>query len=181
MNEKEKIKASRFLSFILRHKPDAINIVLDNNGWASVQELLANMQNTKYKITFGQLKDIVDTDDKKRYSFNDDFTKIRASQGHSVEIDLNLAPVIPPDVLYHGTAVNNVDVIKKQGLQKMSRQYVHLSKDEETAKTVGARHGYPIILIINAKDMYDDGYSFYLSDNGVWLTDNIPAKYIKIL
>lgn len=163
---------------ILRHKPEAINLALDSNGWASVRELLDNIQDTAYKLTFEQLKDIVDTDEKRRYSFNEDSTKIRASQGHSIGIDLNLLPQRPPDTLYHGTADRYIDAIKKQGLKKMSRQYVHLSKDEETAGTVGSRHGNPFVLIINTKAMFEDGFTFYISDNEIWLTENVPPKYI---
>ena len=175
----DKVKISRFLSLILRHHPERINIKLDNNGWASVEELLQNMQSSRYKITFEELKDVVDTNDKKRFIFNEDFSKIRASQGHSIKIDLQLKALDLPDTLYHGTATKFLDGIFKQGLKKMNRQHVHLSKDIETATKVGSRHGKPVILEINAKGMTADGYTFYLSDNGVWLTDDIPAEYIK--
>lgn len=179
MNNTEKIKTSKFLSMVLRHHPERINIKLDNNGWASVNELLLNMQNTKYKLSFEELKDIVDTNDKKRYIFNEDFTKIRASQGHSIKIDLGLESIEPPDVLYHGTSTRFIDGIMNEGLKKMNRQHVHLSKDIETATKVGSRHGKPAILEIAARAMAADGYVFYLSDNGVWLTDDIPVEYIK--
>jgi putative RNA 2'-phosphotransferase len=179
MNNNEKIKASRFLSFILRHHPEAINLTLDNGGWASVQHLLDNIQRTKHKLTFEQLKNIVDTDEKRRYLFNEDYTKIRASQGHSIKVDLNLAQSQPPDILYHGTATQYIEIIKKQGLKKMSRQYVYLSKDEKTATEVGARRRYPVVVIINAKNMFNDGYAFYLSHNEIWLTESVPAEYIQ--
>jgi len=180
MNSDEKTKISKFLSMILRHRPYRINIILDDNGWAPVSELLQNMQNTRYNLTFEELKEIVDTNDKKRFAFNDDFSKIRASQGHSVKIDLELKAVEPPFILYHGTAAKFVADILEQGLKKMNRQHVHLSKDTETAAKVGARHGKPVILKIEARGMSADGYKFYCSDNGVWLTDDIPAEYIKI-
>lgn len=180
MNSTERTKASKFLSLILRHKPGEINIRLDGGGWASVDELLKNMQCTRYKLTFEQLKYIVDTDDKRRYTFSEDFSKIRASQGHSINIDLGLVAVKPPDILYHGTSVKAVDSIIKYGLNKMSRQYVHLSKDKETAWRVGLRHsGTPAVLAVYANKMANDGYVFYLSDNGVWLTDSVPVKYIQ--
>ncbi len=136
------------------------------------------MQKTKYQLTFAQLKEIVETDEKGRYVFNDGFTKIKAAQGHSININLNLKSIEPPFVLFHGTSNVSIQNIKKQGIKKMNRQYVHLSKDEKTAMTVGMRHGFPVILKIKANAMYNDGLKFYLSENGVWLTEHIPVKYI---
>jgi putative RNA 2'-phosphotransferase len=165
-------KESRFLSLILRHKPEEIGLTLDENGWGDVQFILE-----KTGQTFDELKNIVETNNKKRFTFNDDFTKIRANQGHSIEINLNLDPTKPPDVLYHGTAIKNLNNILIKGLLKMNRQHVHLSADRETAFKVGQRHGEPIIFAINTKKMFEDNYKFYLSKNKVWLTDTVPNKY----
>ena len=166
-------RTSKYLSLILRHKPEAAGITLDKHGWAKVSELLPAM-----KINMETLEEIVNTDEKQRYSFNDDKTLIRANQGHSIDVDVELEEVEPPEYLYHGTGSKSVDSILKSGLNKMSRKYVHLSKLYETAIQVGKRHGSPVILTISAKKMHDDGYKFFLSKNGVYLTDNVPVKYI---
>jgi putative RNA 2'-phosphotransferase len=171
----ELVSRSKFLSLVLRHKPEEIGLVLDEHGWANVQELLS-----KTKMTFVELQEIVDTNDKKRFAFNEDKTKIRASQGHSIDIELDLNPVTPPDVLYHGTATRFWDSISQTGLEKRSRQHVHLSSTEETAYKVGIRHGKPLILVIDSKSMHQKGYVFYLSANGVWLTDHVPREFISI-
>lgn len=171
--QKKRTQTSKFLSLILRHSPETVGIKLDKNGWADVDELLE-----KINLDFETLDDIVETNDKKRFSFNEDLTKIRANQGHSINIDLELKPIEPPHNLYHGTIANFLRSIAKEGLTKQNRQYVHLSKDTETAKKVGMRRGKPIILAIRAEEMYEKGYKFYLSENGVWLTDHVPAKFI---
>jgi putative RNA 2'-phosphotransferase len=178
MNQ-DKIKISKFLSLVLRHKPDTIGLNLDNEGWASVTELIDKSAATKVFFDSSILQEIVDTNDKKRFSFNDDKTKIRAVQGHSINVDLNLKPVTPPDILYHGTAKKFWDSINKVGLEKRSRQYVHLSPDEHTAYKVGIRHGEPLILKINSKEMALLGHQFFISENGVWLTDSVPRKFIQ--
>lgn len=166
---------SKFLSLVLRHKPEQIGLVLDSNGWANVDELLEKTQ-----IDFETLQKIVDTNDKKRFAFNEDKSKIRASQGHSIQsLDLQLEEKEPPEFLYHGTALRFLESITVQGLTKQSRQHVHLSKDEETALKVGQRHGRPVVLKILSKKMFDDGHKFYLSENNVWLTDHIPTKYLQ--
>jgi putative RNA 2'-phosphotransferase len=170
---------SKFLSLVLRHKPEEIGLLLDENGWASVDELIQKINAKGNNIDIDFLNEIVDTNDKKRFAFNDDKTKIRASQGHSIEIDLDVKPSIPPNVLYHGTATRFVESILKEGLSKQQRQHVHLSEKLETATAVGARHGKPVILIVNAKQMQEDGLLFYQSENNVWLTDNVEVKYIK--
>jgi len=173
------IQLGKFLSYILRHHPEKIDLKLDANGWADVNELIEKINSNGYKITLHLLLQIVNTNDKKRYSFNDDKTKIRANQGHSIEVDLNLTPRIPPEILYHGTSKQFLDVIKQEGLTKQKRHHVHLSESKENAIQVGKRRGKPIILTIQSKQMHEDGYGFYLSENNVWLTDIVPPTYIS--
>lgn len=174
MNIKE---TSKFISLILRHKPEAIGISLDEHGWADVDELIAGISRT-HELDRDILEEIVRTDDKQRYSFNEDKTLIRANQGHSIPVDVELEEVKPPEELWHGTGEKYVLSIKEQGLIPKSRLYVHLSKDEETAVKVGKRHGKPVLYIVKAGEMYRDGYKFYLSKNGVWLTKEVPVKYL---
>ena len=169
---------SKFISLILRHKPEVIGISLDEHGWANVSELLAGINNSGKPLTIDQLEEIVATDNKGRYSFNDDKSLIRANQGHSIPVDVELRETVPPDILYHGTATRFKNSIMQQGIKSMSRLYVHLSLDEETAIKVGKRHGNPCTLKINAKQMNEDGIKFYLSHNGVWLTKYVDIKYI---
>ena len=178
--EKNLKHISKFLSLVLRHKPETIGLQLNENGWANVQELIDKMTASGTDLNIELINTIVETNDKKRFAFNDDKTMIRASQGHSVEVELNLKQVQPPEFLYHGTVSEALDAIREEGLKKMSRQHVHLSNDQETAAKVGSRRGKPIILIINAAAMTTGGYSFFLSDNGVWLTDHVPAQYIQL-
>lgn len=178
MNSKQKREVSKFISLILRHKPETIGITLDKHGWADVTELLDGINKTT-PITMTDLEEIVKEDNKQRYSFNDDKTLIRANQGHSIPVDVELKQEVPPEILYHGTGIKYFDSIKKDGLIPKSRLYVHLSKDEQTATTVGARHGEPVILKVRAKEMHDSGYKFYQSVNGVWLTDSVPLQYIE--
>ena len=168
---------SKFMSLILRHKPEAIGISLDEHGWADVDELIAGISRT-HELNKDILEEIVRTDDKQRYSFNEDKTLIRANQGHSIPVDVELDEVKPPEELWHGTGEKYVLSIDRQGLLPKSRLYVHLSKDEETAVKVGKRHGKPILYIVKAGKMYRDGYKFYLSKNGVWLTKGVPVKYL---
>jgi putative RNA 2'-phosphotransferase len=178
VNNQKLIKLSRFLSYVLRHKPDEIDLTIDPQGWVSVEELLQKAQQAGKPITRELLETIVENDDKQRYSFNADGSMIRANQGHSVEIDLNLTPIEPPEFLFHGTAVRNVSSIREHGLLKQKRHHVHLSENEETAKRVGARYGKPVILTISAKAMAEAGHTFYRSENHVWLTDSVPAEFI---
>lgn len=178
MKEKEIKTISKFLSLVLRHAPETIQLQLDKNGWANVDELIIQSHQFGKEFDFGLLEEVVETNDKKRFTFNEDLTKIRANQGHSIDVELNLKESEPKDFLYHGTVEKFIDSIKKEGLQKMSRQYVHLSKDKETAIKVGSRRGKPIVLKINAPKMFLDGYKFYLSENNVWLLDEVPTKYI---
>ena len=178
MNEKQLKNTSKFLSMILRHSPQTIGLQLDENGWADVAELITKSAKHRQHFTKEELEEIVAQNDKQRFAFNDAHTKIRASQGHSIDVELNLAAQQPPEFLYHGTIAKFIDSIKKEGLQKMSRQHVHLSKDMDTAHRVGSRRGQPIILSIQSGNMYRNGHIFNLSDNGVWLTDHVPVKYI---
>lgn len=180
MNETDKKRISKFLSLVLRHQPAYIHLNLDKNGWADVRELQEKAKTKNIHFSKEELYEIVDTNDKKRFSFNEDFSLIRANQGHSVKtVDLQLKVVNPPEVLYHGTVDKFIDSIKQTGLQKRSRQHVHLSADLETATKVGSRRGKPIILRIQSQKMYEKGFSFFLSANGVWLTDHVPVDFIK--
>lgn len=166
----------KLLSLVLRHQPEHLNIVLDNHGYTNVNILLERLN-----ITLTELIEIVERDDKTRFKFNENKTMIRASQGHSVKIDLELMPTTPPDILYHGTDKKYLESILIYGIRKKSRLYVHLSRDIETANIVASRHGSkPVILEIDTVNMIKDGYLFYLSENNVWLTDIIPVKYFKI-
>jgi putative RNA 2'-phosphotransferase len=173
------IELSRFLSYVLRHKPDALDLDMSTDGWVAVEELIGKMNKDGKDITFNILKMIVQQDDKKRYSFNEDESRIRANQGHSIKIDLDLMPITPPKYLYHGTAARNIDSIKEHGLLKRERHHVHLSANKDTAKRVGARYGKPIILTILAGDMDNAGHTFYRSDNHVWLIDTVPVEFIE--
>jgi putative RNA 2'-phosphotransferase len=184
MEPEKVVKISRKLSKILRHQPDMIGLNLDKNGWADVAELMQKFgdirldDTTTAPLSIEILKEVVATNDKQRFAFNDDLTKIRANQGHSVEIDLALKAVEPPPILFHGTATKNIQSIKNQGLIKGSRQYVHLSIDETTAKKVGSRHGVPVVIKVKTGAMHAAQYMFYQSDNGVWLTDHVPPQYL---
>lgn len=174
-------KLSKFISLILRHKPEVIGITLDKHGWADVKELINGISKseTYYKdFNMETLEEIVKTDNKQRYSFNEDKTLIRANQGHSVQVDVELKPIEPPEFLYHGTGQKYVESIEKQGLKSKSRLYVHLSKDKETAINVGKRHGRPVIFTIKSRQMFQDGYEFYCSTNGVWMTKQVPVMYL---
>lgn len=180
MTEQHKKRISKFLSYVLRHHPELINLNLDENGWANVDELITRSKRDPHEgISFEELDEIVETNDKKRFIFNEDKTRIRANQGHSIDIDLALISQKPPEFLYHGTAQNNVDSIFEKGIEKRNRKHVHLSQDIETATKVGMRHGKPIILTINTEKMFNDGIEFYLSENNVWLTDFVDIQYIS--
>ncbi len=169
---------SRFMSLILRHKPEKIGISLDEHGWANVDEFIAGIAKT-HEFNMDILEEIVRTDNKQRYSFNEDKTLIRANQGHSIPVDVELDEVEPPEELWHGTGEKYVASIDKQGLIPKNRLYVHLSKDKDTAFNVGKRHGKPVLYIIKAGEMYRDGYKFFLSKNGVWLTKEAPVQYLE--
>ncbi|MCB0517135.1 MAG: RNA 2'-phosphotransferase [Chitinophagales bacterium] len=179
MNDKQLTHISKFLSLALRHKPETIDIQLDQNGWADVEDLLEKANN--YGIMFDKeiLHHIVATNTKKRFAFNDTLDKIRASQGHSINVELGYSNQKPPAILYHGTGEKSVQSILATGLSKQNRQHVHLSSDIQTAIAVGQRHGKPFVFTVLAGQMYEDKFEFYIADNGVWLTDNVPSKYLK--
>lgn len=167
------------LSLVLRHKPEVLGITLDDNGWTDVSVLLEKLSDQL--VTKEMLVEIVEENNKQRFTFNDDCSKIRANQGHTIKVDLELTPAAPTDILYHGTTTESLKSIMNMGLKKMERQHVHLSKDKETAEIVANRRKkHTTILGVDAKAMYDDGYIFFMSKNGVWLTDNVPAKYITL-
>ena len=165
---------------ILRHKPEAIGITIDEHGWADTAELIAGVNRT-HPLDMAGLEKIVAEDEKQRYSFNADKTKIRANQGHSIQVDAELEEVMPPDVLYHGTGEKYVGSIDAQGLIPKSRLYVHLSPDTDTAYKVGKRHGRPVIYLVDCAKMYADQYRFYRSVNGVYLTKEVPVRYLTKL
>ncbi|WP_078345758.1 RNA 2'-phosphotransferase [Mucilaginibacter pedocola] len=173
-------RTSKFLSLVLRHQPQLIGITLDEQGWVNVDELLEKATENGTEINAELLQVVVDTNAKKRFAFDESGKKIRASQGHSVEVDLGYAPQTPPDVLYHGTGEKSVEGILATGIQKRSRQHVHLSLDRETAINVGSRHGKPAIFLIRTAEMHKAGHVFYLSENKVWLTDGVPAEFLSL-
>jgi putative RNA 2'-phosphotransferase len=177
--EKQLKQISKLLSLVLRHEPEYIGITLDIEGWAKVPELIEKINQKGIQVDFATLQVIVDTNDKKRFAFNNDKTRIRANQGHSIEVELNYTAQVPPAVLFHGTAVKNVPAIRENGLQKMNRHHVHLTASEDTALKVGQRHGRPVILTVHALVMHEHQHVFYLSENGVWLTDHVPAAFIS--
>lgn len=177
----KKDKLSIFISLVLRHQPEAAGIQLDEHGWASVDELIDGINSTGRRIDIESLEDIVATDEKRRYSFNGDRSLIRANQGHSVPVDVELHEQEPPEFLYHGTADRFIENILVEGLKPMSRLYVHLSKDIETAIRVGKRHGRPIILKVHSGKMFRAENKFYLSENAVWLTKSVSAEYFSII
>lgn len=178
---KELKSISKFMSLVLRHKPEEIGLQLDANGWANVDELIKKMNAKAHQpVTKAIIEEVVATNEKKRFVFNEDHTLIRANQGHSIEVDLQLAPATPPAILYHGTGEKNVESILATGLNKGSRHHVHLSANKETALQVGQRHGKPVLFVVDAKAMLEDGIVFYCSENGVWLVDEVNVKYLSL-
>ena len=172
------VRISKFLSLVLRHNPDKIGITLDAQGWVPVDDLLEKARDAGKRLDRATLEHVVAHNDKKRFAFSDDGAKIRASQGHSVEIDLALPDVEPPALLYHGTASRFLESIRAEGLRPGARHDVHLSADIATARTVGARHGRPVVLQVDAAGMHRDGFTFRRSENGVWLTARVAARYL---
>lgn len=177
MEEERRSKISKMLSYVLRHKPEKIGITLNDGGWTDVKELLEKAQK-EVVFDFNELKEVVQNCDKQRFSFSEDFCNIRANQGHSVKVKLDFKEIAAPPILYHGTVEQFIESIKKKGLLPQKRHHVHLSKDIETATKVGERRGKPIILKVDAQKMQDAGFRFYISDNGVYLTDSVPKRYI---
>ena len=180
MDKKRQIGISKFLSLILRHKPEKIGLKLDEYGWVNVEELLAACAKNGKPLTRRELEEIVAENDKKRFSFDETRTRIRANQGHSITVDLEFEQKIPPEILYHGTAQKNVDAILKNGLTKMRRHHVHLSSDKETARKVGMRYGKPVIFEIETKAMIENNFEFFVSTNGVWLVENVPPQFLRL-
>jgi putative RNA 2'-phosphotransferase len=176
-----RVKVSKFLSLVLRHQPDRIGLKLDPAGWVSVEELLEACQSHGFPLTKSELGAVVAGSDKQRFSFSDDRLQIRANQGHSVNVDLGYQPTEPPEDLYHGTVERFLISILDGGLSKGKRHHVHLSADLDTAQKVGARRGIPVILRVMSGRMHRDGYLFFRSENGVWLTDKVPPEYLEVI
>ncbi|MDX2216053.1 MAG: RNA 2'-phosphotransferase [Oculatellaceae cyanobacterium bins.114] len=181
MDKTRQTRISKYLSKHLRHTPEQLGLTLAIGGWVSVDELLSACAAHQFPITRAELEKVVAANNKQRFSFDETKTRIRVNQGHSIDVDLELHSQIPPEVLYHGTGEQSVPAILQSGLLKMSRHHVHLSEDVETARKVGMRHGRPVVLAIAATTMHQDGLTFYCSDNGVWLVDEVPPQYLKIL
>jgi|ERR1700677_1860416 len=178
MNEKETTRTSKFLSLILRHEPQRVGLKLDDAGWVDVDLLLQAVNQHGVPLTLDQLKHVVETNPKKRFALSDDGLRIRASQGHSLDVDLQYEPEVPPELLYHGTATRFLDAIRAGGLEKMQRHDVHLSADPAATVPVGSRHGKPALLTIRAGEMHKAGHQFRRSENGVWLVVHVPAQFI---
>jgi putative RNA 2'-phosphotransferase len=179
VTEEQLTKISKYLSKHLRHQPERLGLTLLPGGWVDVDKLLAACARHRFPISRAQLDEVVAKNSKQRFNFDEAGTKIRANQGHSVDVDLELESVTPPDVLYHGTGHQSVEAILREGLDKRNRHHVHLSADVETARTVGARHGRPVIFEVASGAMHADGLVFYCSENGVWLTDAVPPQYLR--
>lgn len=173
------IRASKFLSLVLRHKPETIGLELDSQGWAPVSDLLRALSTSRFPLSLEELQEVVRSNDKQRFSFSVDGSRIRASQGHSLTLDLGYEPGVPPAILFHGTAERFLASIRQQGLIKGQRHHVHLSAETETAVNVGKRYGQPVLLIIASEQMNKDGHLFFRSANGVWLTERVPVEYIE--
>jgi putative RNA 2'-phosphotransferase len=180
VNDKRRVHVSRFLSRHLRHAPEDLGLTLEPGGWAPIDAVLAGATAAGVRITREALDEVVRTSDKQRFAIDETGTKIRANQGHSVEVDLQLEPTEPPAELFHGTAERNVAAILRDGLRKMARHHVHLSPDSDTASRVGQRHGKPVILVVDTAAMRAAGHLFYRSANGVWLVDEVPAQHLRV-
>jgi putative RNA 2'-phosphotransferase len=179
MDKARQVKVSKFLSKHLRHTPEALGLVLANGGWVEVEDLLKACEGKRFPISRSELMEVVAASDKQRFALDESQTRIRANQGHSVAVDLQLEARVPPGVLYHGTGEKSVAAILGSGLQKMARHHVHLSEDVETARRVGMRHGRSVIFGVDTVAMQAAGFSFYCSENGVWLVDCVPAQYLE--
>jgi len=179
MKDKTK-RTSKFMSYVLRHNPAEMNLQLDDNGWVSIKQLIENANDKGKNLTRELVEHVVATNDKKRFSISENGLMIRANQGHSIQIDLDLTPLTPPNVLLHGTAEKHLGLIMADGLKKMGRHHVHLSENKNTASAVGRRYGKLVLLKIDAQKMHNDGFVFYKSDNDVWLVDSVPVSYMVI-
>ncbi len=180
MDEKRKTKISKFLSLILRHAPETVGLRLEDNGWVKVEDLIAACAKNGRTFTLSELREVVETNDKKRFAFDESGKRIRASQGHSAAVEIEFEKRKPPAILYHGTAEKNVGLIYQDGLRKMNRHHVHLSIDTETAGRVGARHGKPAIFEVDTVAMLKDNMEFFVSANGVWLVENVPPQFLRL-
>ncbi|MBV9850659.1 MAG: RNA 2'-phosphotransferase [Armatimonadetes bacterium] len=179
MDEMRLVKISKYLSKHLRHQPERIGLALAPGGWVGVDDLLAACAAHGMRLSRAELDEVVARNNKQRFSLDETRTRLRANQGHSVDVDLELEPATPPDVLYHGTGHRTADLIRREGLRRMSRHHVHLSRDVETARRVGARHGRPVVFAVDAGAMHRAGLVFYCSANGVWLTEHVPPQYLR--
>lgn len=180
-NSKRITTISKFMSLVLRHEPARIGLTLGEGGWVPVAELLAGCERAGKRISPALLREVVDNNDKQRFAFSDDGLRIRANQGHSVQVDLGLVPEVPPPQLYHGTASRFLKSILEQGLLRGSRHHVHMTEKQDVAVSVGTRHGLPVVLVVDALRMQQEGHVFYRSDNGVWLTDQVGTQYLTRL
>lgn len=176
--DRSHVRISKFLSLVLRHKTESFGLSLDQHGWISVDKLLAEANRAGVSLSKELLVQVVRHNDKQRFAFSDDGLRVRATYGHSVAVDLGLQPVVPPEILFHGTATRFINSIKKQGLRRGRRLHVHLSPDEHTAISVGKRHGKPVVLTVKALRMHEKGFKFYRSDSGIWLTNSVPTEHI---
>lgn len=181
MDDKRKVRVSKCLSRILRHAPGDAGLTLEPGGWVSVTDLLIGAARAGVRITQEELSEVVRTSDKQRFAFDETGTRVRANQGHSVEVDLQLSPAQPPATLFHGTADRNCAAILTSGLLKMARHHVHLSAEPATALKVGSRHGKPVVLVVDAARMHADGHAFFRSANGVWLVEHVAPEYLRVL
>ena len=181
MDPKRLVRVSKFLSKHLRHAPEKLGLTLSPGGWVAVDDLLAGCARAGFRVSPAELKEVVARNDKQRFSFDESGTLIRANQGHSAPVDLQLEPATPPAVLYHGTPEKSVEQILRTGLKKMARHHVHLSPTVPTAQAVGARRGRPVILAVDAAGMARGGHTFYCSANGVWLVDEVPPQYLRLV
>jgi putative RNA 2'-phosphotransferase len=181
VDDKRRTRISKFMSLVLRHQPQTAKLTLEPGGWALIDDLIAGAAGAGMHFTRDELEEVVETCDKQRFGIDETDTKIRANQGHSTEVDLQLAPAEPPAELFHGTPERNLTAVLRDGLFKMARHHVHLSPDTQTATKVGSRRGKPVILAIDAATMRADGHLFYCSANGVWLVEHVPPQYLRVL
>ena len=179
MNPTKTKRISKFLSLVLRHNPSEIGIELDQSGWVDVDELLTAMSRNGRSLSRDQLDHVVESNDKQRFSFSDDGNRIRAKQGHSIEVDLGYQASEPPETLCHGTPSKFVSIIRQTGLKKMKRHHVHMHADQKLATDVGGRRGKPVLLVVRSKAMHDAGFEFFVTENEVWLTDHVPPEFIE--